>query len=186
MKELLGRASTLCTSLAFACACSSATPPPEAPPVADAPVESAVRGPIVHFSFQGVDGKPLTSDAMRGRLSVIGFGATYDMASQAQARFLTGLFKTHVPRVNTALLILEPPANAPMVEAFVQALELPYPVAYADDATIAGHGPFAGLHSVPSVVVLDGEGREVWRRLGIVEESELHEVLKGLERSAAP
>lgn len=181
----MGRAWVLGLAMVLGSACSSGAPPPATPPIADAPVEAGAQGPIVHFSFQGVDGKPLTSDAMRGRLTVIGFGATYDMASQAQARFLTGLFRTHVPRVNTALLILEPPTNAPMVEAFVQALELPYPVAYADDATIAGHGPFAGLHSVPSVVVLDREGREVWRRLGIVEESELHEVLQGLERSAA-
>lgn len=166
--------------LAGGVGCASA-PTVEKSPVPHKAEQAEAPGTVVHFSFQGLNGKPLTSDSMRGRLSVIGFGASYDMASQAQARFLTALFRTHVPRINTALLILEPPENQPMVEGFAAALELPYPVAFADDATIAGHGPFAGLHSIPSVVILDGNGREVWRRLGIVDEAELHEVLRGLE-----
>jgi hypothetical protein len=160
------------------------TPPPEEPAVAQAPPEPNPSGPVVHFAFDGVDGTALTSESLRGRLSVIGFAATYDMASQAQARFLTGLFRSHAPRINAALLILETRENLPMVEAFVSALDLPYPVAFADDATIAGKGPFAGLHSVPSVVILDEKGREVWRRLGIVDEAELHDVLRELEGQA--
>ena len=118
---------------------------------------------------------------MSGRISVIGFVATYDAASQAQARFLTALLKRHVPRINVAILVLEPPENRPMVEAFVGALRLPYPAALADAATIAGHGPFAGLHHVPSVVILDREGRERWRHLGLIQENDMDAAVREVE-----
>ena len=45
---------------------------------------------------------------------LIGFVATYDVASSAQARFLSGLLHHHTPRINTALLVLEPEDNRPL------------------------------------------------------------------------
>lgn len=158
--------------------CSSPPAPPETPPpVAVAPPS----GPPVRFAFETIDGKPLTTESIAGRISVIGFVASYDIASQAQARFLTGLLKRHVPRINVAILVLEPPQNLPMVEAFVGALRLPYPAALADAATIAGQGPFAGLHHVPSVVILDREGHERWRHVGLIEENEMEVAVRYVE-----
>ena len=73
-----------------------------------------------------------------------------------------------------------------MAQGFVAALDLPYPVAMADPATLAGMGPFRGLHHVPSVVILDREGREAYRRLGLTEASILDEVLREIERTSPP
>src|SRR5262249_26074354 len=115
--------------------------------------------------------------SVAGRITIVGFVATYDVASQAQARFLANVARHAVPRVNVALLVLEPPDNLPLVEAFAKALELPYPVALADAATIAGKGPFAGLHHVPSIVVLAAQGRERWRHLGLVTDKALQIVV---------
>ena len=158
--------------------CSSPPAPPETPP----PVASAPpSGPPIRFAFETIDGKQLTTESLAGRISVIGFVASYDIASQAQVRFLTGLLKRHVPRINVAILVLEPPQNLPMVEAFVGALRLPYPAALADAATIAGQGPFAGLHHVPSVVILDREGHERWRHVGLIEENEMEAAVRDVE-----
>jgi hypothetical protein len=117
---------------------------------------------------------------------VIGFVTTYDVASQAEARFLAGLLRDHKPRLNVALLVLEPPENRPLVEAFAATLKLPYPVALAGAATIAGEGPFAGLHHVPSVVILDREGREALRQLGFTTQNALEELVRAVERSEPP
>jgi hypothetical protein len=73
-----------------------------------------------------------------------------------------------------------------MVEAFVAALNLPYPVAMADRATLAGEGPFRGLHHVPSIVILDREGREAHRRLGIANTTTLDVLLREVERTSPP
>ena len=155
----------VCTLLGGVAACAGT---PDGEP-ATAPTASRPTGPPIAFSFEALDGTQLTGASMRGRITVIGFAATYDTASHAQARFLNGIFRRHVPRINAALIVLEPPTNRPMIEAFTQALKLGYPVALADAATIAGQGPFAGLHHVPSIVILDREGREAYRHIGLIE-----------------
>jgi hypothetical protein len=71
------------------------------------------------------------------------------------------------------MLVMEPPQNAPLAQAFADSLGLSYDVALADAATIAGKGAFPGLHHVPSIVLLDRGGREVWRHIGVVEAQEL-------------
>lgn len=155
------------------------TPPPAAPAVAD-------RGPPVVFELATLDKKPLSTATLAGRISIIAFVATYDTASHAQARFVGDLARTHKPRINAALLILEPPENKPMAEAFAAALDLPLPIAMADQATLAGRGPFTGLHHVPSVVILDREGREAYRRVGLIETPALEKILRDVERTSPP
>jgi hypothetical protein len=160
-------------------ACVAAEPrvEPAAAPAAPAPP----KGDPVRFEFRALGGGVLTSGSLAGRFTLLGFAATYDTASQAEAQFLASTARGHTPRVNVALLVLEPEDNAPMVRAFVDALHLTYPVAFADAATIAGRGPFADLHHVPSVVLLDREGREVWRRVGLATRDELDAALRDAE-----
>ena len=168
-------ATLACVVLTGGC---SAPVPAEAPVVA---IAAPPKGAPVHFAFETLDGKPLTTQTIAGRITVIGFVATYDTASQAQARFLSSLSRRHAPRLNVAILVLEPPQNRPMVEAFAATLQLPYPVALADQATIAGEGPFAGLHHVPSVVILDREGRPRWQHIGLIQESDIEEAVRAIE-----
>jgi hypothetical protein len=162
---------------ALACACSTRAPAP-------GPAAPAARGPVLQFSYEAVDGTPISTESMSKRVTVIGLFTTYDVPSQVVARFLASLSRTHTPRVNVAALMLEGPENKPLVEAFAASLRLPYPVALADPATIAGEGPFAGLHHVPSVVILDREGREAWRHVGFVDQAGLEAALKAVEEQA--
>jgi hypothetical protein len=141
-------------------------------------------GTLVSFSFETLDGKTLSTASVAGRITVLGFITTYDVASQAEVRFLLGLGRTHAPRLNVAFVVLERKENRPLIEAFVSALSIPYPVALADEETIEGRGPFAGLHHVPSVVILDRQGREVWRHLGLIRETELEQAVRAAEQSA--
>src|SRR5690606_11814278 len=144
------------TSVALAVALGAAgcvaDAPAEAPvlPTASFAPEPGPGTPPVAFAWTDLRGRPLSTASMRGRVTVLAFIATYDVASQAQARFLTALSRRHVPRLNVALVILEQPSNQPLVEAFVDSLGIEYPVAFADAATLAGEGPFEGLHHVPS------------------------------------
>ena len=137
----------------------------------------------VLFSYPTIDGGTLSTNETAGRFTVLGFVATYDDRSHAQARFLSVLFRRHVPRINAGLVVLEPEANRLFIETFAKVLEPPYPVAIADEATIAGAGPFRELHHVPSVVILDPEGREAFRHLGLIDKNALDAVLQTLEKA---
>jgi hypothetical protein len=147
---------------------------------------ASTRKPPLRFAYEAVDGRPISTESLANRVSVIGFLTTYDVYSQAEARYLAMLEHRHTPRINVAALMLEAPENRPLVEAFAASLGLGYPVALADAATIAGDGPFPGLHHVPSVVVLDRAGREAWRHVGFVNEAALEEAVRAVEATSPP
>src|SRR5262245_5003659 len=98
------------TVLPLSLACSSAS----SPAGDKGPSVPLQKGAPLRFEFTALDGRPVTNESLAGRITVIGFVATYDVASQAQARFLAGLARRHVPRLNVAALVLEPPENRPL------------------------------------------------------------------------
>jgi hypothetical protein len=174
---MIARRLALIAALALA-ACRGKEPEAPAPTFTSA----AARGAPIRFSYESVDRRPISTESLAGRVSVIGFVATYDDASLLMARYLAELVRRHTPRLNVAVLALDPPENLPIVQAFARAM--PYPVAAADAETIAGNGPFAGLHHVPSVVILDREGREAWRRIGLTDQATLEAALQKVEGPA--
>ena len=164
----------------FCCACAvpacASEPPPPQPVFA-----SAARSAPLRFQYPLVDGRGwLGSDSLRGRPTVLGFLTTYDVASQAQARFLNGLAQRYGSRVQVAAVMLEGGDNRPLILAFRDGLSLVYPLALGDAEMIGGGGPFGDVHVVPSTVVLDAEGRLVWKHVGIAPEEMIEKVLKDL------
>jgi hypothetical protein len=161
--------------LCLATGCGSAPPPPQ--PV----FASIARSAPVHFQYQLIDGRNwLGSEALRGRPTVLSFLTTYDVGSQAQARFLNGLAQRLGGRVQVAAIMLESADNRPLIIAFRDGLDLGYPVALGDADVISGGGPFGDVHVVPATVVLDAEARLVWKKLGLAREEEIEKVLRGL------
>jgi hypothetical protein len=174
--------------LAATVACALAACVDAAPlPIAEAPPAPAY-GPPVEFVYETTDGGHLAAADLRGRLTVIAFIATYDLDSQGLVKILGFVQRSHTPRVNVAAIALEQPDNKPLVIAFAESLDLRFPVALADERTIAGRGPFDKLHSVPSVVILDREGREAYRHIGGLGEKAIHAALDQIDlpRPSAP
>ncbi len=159
---------------------------PEPPTERAGKVVVTKAGAPLLFSFESLDSRPFSSEAFANRYTVIALCTTYDVASTVQSRVLGSLGRHHSPRINVAVLVLEPPENRPLVEAYAKSLGLTFPIAMSDRATIAGQGPFAGLHHVPSIVILDRRGREVWRQFGLADEAVLEAALKSVEGSSEP
>jgi len=173
-------------ALALAGASSCAASPgaaPAAPIRARTPVPVHDRGEAPRLAIIALDGTLITSAELRGRLTVLGVVASFDPASQTQALYLRSLIRHHVPRINVVLLVLEPEANRPMVEAFAQALDAPFPVALVDTETLAGRGPLGDVREVPTLLVLDREGHEAWRHMGQVDEPSLDQLLRTLDHA---
>jgi hypothetical protein len=140
-------------------------------------------GAPVAFRFEGVAGQPaVASVELRGRSTLVALIASHDASSQAQLKALGIVLRQHVPRINALAVALEPRQNRPLLEALVTTLAPPFAVVQADDETIAGRGPWKGLHHVPSVVLLDAEGRERWRHIGLADPQVMERALVELER----
>jgi hypothetical protein len=159
----------------MAAACGS--PPPNAP-VGASTVELR---PPVDFAFESIDDRPVTSEATRGKTTVLTFVTTGSLPAQAQVDFLVAMAANDGAEVNYAAVALEAPESASLVAMYRKALHVPFPIAMADAATLQGQGPFGDVSAVPVTVVLDRSGRVVWRSAGRVAKStELRGAMRGL------
>jgi hypothetical protein len=151
-----------------------------ATPAAGVPVASpARRAAPIQFDFPAVgDDVIVNSETMRGRVTALLFITTFDLASQLLARRLGEVLISFAPRANAAAVVIEPPRYADLLPAYREAMSLPYPVVIADFATQQGGGPFGSVTFVPTLIVLDREGREVWRHEGPLERRELEAALR--------
>jgi hypothetical protein len=162
-------------SLVEACAAAPASPlgPDDAVASSDEPVL---------FSFPGAGDTQVNSATTRGRVTVLVFVTTYDMASQLVLRRVADALPRFTPRANAAAVVLEPPMYVDLLPAYRESLGLPYPVVMADFATQQGQGQFGGIQRVPTLVVLDREGREVSRQQGSLTQPEIEEALRRASR----
>ena len=161
--------------LVGACAAVPASPlgPEDAVASSDEPVL---------FSFPGAGDTQVNSATTRGRVTLLVFVTTYDMASQLVLRRVADAIARFTPRANAAAVVLEPPLYVDLLPAYRESLGLPYPVVMADFATQQGQGQFGGIQRVPTLVVLDREGREVSRQHGSLTKPEIEEALRRASR----
>jgi hypothetical protein len=148
------------------------------PVEADVP-PSVSRGDSVVFAFGTTEGGEFNSETTRGRVTAVLFVTTFDLASQAEAKRLSQLLRSHRPRINAGAVVLEAPKYATFADVFRTSLELAYPVALADPATLAGAGAFGEVRAVPTLVVLDRDGYETFRKAGLMTGRELEAALAG-------
>jgi hypothetical protein len=140
------------------------------------------RRGVVAFDYIAIDGSHLSSESTRHRVTVIALVTTYDLSSQVVLRELVDLIHTTSPRFNAGVIVLEPPRNAPLAQAFAETLELPFPLALADVATREARGPFGAVNAVPTLVVLDPKGAETWRYTGAVPIGTIRDALQHASR----
>jgi len=160
-------------SLGWVVACAS--------PPARAPEEPRAQAQPIEFSFGTTEGELFDSASTRGRCTLVLFVTTFDLASQAQARYLNEVIREHRPRANAGAVVLEPPKHRILAGAFRTSLGLVYPVALANPSTLSGSGPFGRIAGVPTLVVLDRDGQPVFRSQGAVSKAQMLEALRAAE-----
>jgi hypothetical protein len=137
---------------------------------AESPVgaSSFATGERVVYEFDSLDERAVSSEAMHGRPTVLTFVQLGSALSQAQVEYIVAMAKNDADRTNYALVALEPRSNRELLELYVKTLEVPFPAAFADEATLNGAGAFGDWHGVPTTIVLDRVGRVLWRADGRV------------------
>jgi hypothetical protein len=101
-----------------------------------------------------------------GRETVLLYLTTYDAVSLAACRRLLDIWHSREPRINVLLIALEPPQNAPLVAVFRDSLGGDVPVVLADQETLEGRGALGDMRAVPGVILLDRDGRVIFRGFG--------------------
>jgi hypothetical protein len=156
-------------------ACGGAAKPA---PIVGVSAQPDNREPI-EFEFDSIDNHPVNAASTRGAPTVIAFTTTWDLMSQAQTDFLVKMAKHDGDAVHYVLVALQESKDRELVEVYAQKLGVEFPVALANAETIAGGGPFGDVHNVPTVVVLDADGRLVWLHPGVAKASEIRAAMHG-------
>src|SRR5258708_31047990 len=99
-------------------------------PAASTPVVDP--GKVVSFAFLDLDGKEVSTASVAGRTTIILFATTYDPFALAEAHFIADIEHRHAPRINAVMIDLEREENRPLVQAFADALNHPFPICMAD------------------------------------------------------
>jgi hypothetical protein len=135
-------------------------------------------GEPLQFTFGTLDGGELSSDTTRGRTTALLFVTTYDLPSQAEALLLRDLMRSHKPRANGGIVMLEAPRAAALAQVWADSLSLGMPVAMAGPSLLAGDSALGRIEGVPTLIVLDRRGRLVARRAGAQTQAEISELLR--------
>lgn len=155
----------------FAAGCGPKTVDPPVG-VSDKPGAAFPDRPVT-YAFDTLDERPVSSVAHRGKPTILAFITTGDIVGQAQVDYLVAMAKNDGAKVNYALIALHPRKEIVLVEAYMSALKVEFPVALADPSVMMAQGPFGELAAVPTLVVLDREGKIVWKHTGLAKADEL-------------
>jgi hypothetical protein len=167
------------TSGALASGCGAKEP--EAPVgISDKPGQPFPDKPVSYAFDPLDDAHPVSSDVERGKPTILAFVTTGDIVGQAQVDYLVAMYKNDSTKVNYALVAIHPRKEIVLVEAYVSALKVEFPVALGDVSSMMAGGPFGEISAVPTVVVLDRDGKIVWKHTGLAKADELRGHLRTL------
>jgi hypothetical protein len=136
---------------------------------------------VLQYAIPTVSGPAIETTAHQGRVTVLLFITTFDVFSQAQAARLEDFYRSHVPRINAAAIVMEPPKNLELVRAFAKVLALSYSVGMADQAQLEQQGLLATINSVPAWLLLDRWGHVAASGVGTLTITELETAVRDVE-----
>ena len=149
-------------------------------PAQDVTTKPVAETPV--YDYVALDGQHVSSLTNRGKVAIVTIIATYDLASQIVIRELSEVRARQRRSLSVLAVVLEAPKNAPLAEAFAATMELKFPIAMADMATLEDRGPFGRVDGVPTTIVLSPKGREVWRHEGAVLAADIEKAIAAARR----
>lgn len=132
----------------------------------------AVGTTIPDFHYATVDGTVLTSASLRGRAAVVALWATTCSASRLALASLGALEREYTPRGARVVILADDQDQAAVVAALART-GVQMPVALGghtlmDTFTHAQSAlPWRKAFALPTFLVLDADGRVVYRQIGI-------------------
>jgi len=130
---------------------------------------------IDHFTADGLDGRPVSSESWRGQVAVVNFWATWCLPCRREIPALVALQERYRGRV-VVVGIIDDKASDDSVRQFASALRVNYPLVRSSfDLTRR----FPAVEALPMTVLVDPHGRVAVAYAGELDPAELErDVLK--------
>lgn len=119
--------------------------------------------PAPAFSVAGLDGQPLALDALRGKVVLLNFWATWCKPCRAEIPDLISLQSAYAGKLQILALSLDD-ESPETVREFVRQSGINYSVAMATPEILALYG---GVPALPTSFLVDTQGRVVRKHVGL-------------------
>ncbi len=127
--------------------------------------------PVPEFELPTPDGKTISSDMLKGKISLINFWTTWSPASIRQANELIALRERYQESgIQIIGIAVSTDKSIEDIKSFVAHEKFDYPIGIADRNF---HHQFKGIDAIPSTFVVDPDGMIVNRYTGVALPDEL-------------
>ena len=133
------------------------------------------------FELAQLDGGTLGSADFTDKVVVFEFWATWCLPCHAQADVLKALYP-EFRRQGVEFVGINMGESESRVREFLERRPVPYPVLLDTDETVSAG---LGIYGLPTVMVLDRDGKVVFLRTGLSTGSILRDLLEGLTEASA-
>lgn len=117
----------------------------------------------------------ITGEALKGKHVLVNFWATWCSACKEETPYLEKLSKALAGKASWRMLGVASYDEAPRVAASEKVKTLSYEMALDEDGAVAGA---FGIHALPQTLILDPEGRVVYRVKGRLTDQNIEEIKK--------
>jgi thiol-disulfide isomerase/thioredoxin len=129
-----------------------------------APVAGVTKNaPSPQFTVTDLNGQAIQSAQLHGKVVLLDFWATWCAPCEAEIPQL-GTWQEKYGAQGLQVIGLSMDDTEPPVKAYVQRRKISYPVAMADEKTIAAFGGVLGL---PANIVIDRDGKVIAKHIGV-------------------
>ncbi|MBI3333218.1 MAG: TlpA family protein disulfide reductase [Candidatus Omnitrophica bacterium] len=153
MRNVLIAALILCFSFEIAQAAGAAPP------------SNADRKPAPDFQLAGLNGKPLSLSALKGKVVLLDFWATWCPPCRAEIPHFKELYAAYKGK-GLEMVGLAVSDKAETVKEFVRSNGVPYPIAVSSAQAEQAYG---GIRGIPTTFLIDKQGRIAEKYVGYQE-----------------
>lgn len=121
------------------------------------------RAPAPKTVVTTLDGNSLDLAALKGRVVIVDFWATWCPPCRAEIPHFKALYAKYQPRLEILGIALDQDGKS-AVAPFVQSQGITYPVAIGSDGQLAN--AYGGVRGIPTTFVIDKQGRIAKRYVG--------------------
>ena len=143
-----------------------------------APMPLTANAPAPQFAVADLNGQPIDSANFRGKVVLVDFWATWCVPCEAEIPHLVEWQNQHSAD-GLQVIGLSMDDTASPVKRYVEKHKMTYPVAMADEKTIAAFGGVLGL---PANILIGRDGKLIAKHVGV---TDIHVLQQEVERALA-
>ena len=140
-------------------------------------VDTSQLQPAPAWSLVNLEGKPVTSESLKGKVVIVDFWATWCGPCRASIPHLVALQNTYKAKGFEVVGVSLDQQGPAVVEAFVNKYEIPYTIVMGNQKVVDS---FGGVRGIPTAFIISQDGKIYRKIVGLVAKEQYEKDVKAL------